>query len=142
MLPILRHLENMNPCNTHLRLSNLDRFFDDFRPSANRNFGNLDLYEDEQNVYLEVDLPGINRENIELTLEDGVLHLHAHRKFDHEKKDTGYFVRERAEGQWSRSVRLPEQVQSDKIDAAFRDGVLKITLEKQEQSKPRKIEIK
>jgi len=146
MLPIIRQLEkSLDPWAGNARRNGLDRVFEDIWPSnvfAGRNFGNLDLYEDEQNIHIDVELPGCQSKDIELTLEDGVLHMHAQRTHETENKEANYYVRERAAGQWSRSVRLPEAVQENKINATFKDGVLKVTLEKEEKSKPRKIEIK
>ena len=145
MLPVIRRINRgMEPVSLRSNWNDLERVFDEFWPgflNNSRGFGSLDLYEDNQNIHIDVELPGVERKDIELTLEDDVLHMHAKRSLRKEEKDTSYYVRERAEGQWSRSVRLPEPVQQKKIAASFKDGVLKVTLEKEEKSQPHKIEI-
>ena len=146
MLPIIRHIErNFKPVSHRSNCNGFSRLLDDvFSDSAVKlqNFGSLDLYEDDKNVYVEVELPGCERKDAALTLEDGMLHINASRSEEKEVPKTNYYVRERVPGTWSRSVRLPEDVQEDKIEATFKNGVLKVTMEKPEQSKPHKIEIK
>ncbi len=118
-----------------------ENFFDDVSPSL-QVAGNLDLYEDEKNLYVEAELPGYQRDQIELTLEDGLLMLQAQRSQKEEKKEDTYYIRERRQDSWSRSVRLPVDVQEDKIEAIFQVGVLKVTMEKQPQHSPHKIKVK
>jgi len=123
----------------------LARLFDDLWSetviSDSSNFGNLDLYEDRGGIHLDVELPGCQRDDIELSLEDGAIHLQAQRKEEKESKDANYYVRERIRGQWSRSIQLPEPVNKDNIDATFKDGILRIVLEKQQKNEPHKIKI-
>ncbi len=89
----------------------------------------VDLYEDKDNTYVRAELPGVTRENVNLELVDGYLTLTATRK-EGEQEFT-----------LTRSVSLPENVQTDKVTAALEHGVLTVTLPKQEQAKPRKIAI-
>ena len=148
MLPILRHTGNrlFRLGSPFSDLHNeLHRLFSDFHPgeiSTVRNFGNADLYEDDTNIYVEVELPGLNRDQIEVTLEDGVLRLGAERQEEKEEKETNYYLRERVQGKWARSLQLPVAVASDKVEANFKDGVLKITLAKEPEHQGRKIDIK
>ena len=143
MLPIIREhrIRKLGP-NDHFHLLPRlwENIFDNISPLMVP--GNLDVYEDEKNLYVEAELPGYQRDQIELTLEDGLLSLSAERSSKEEKNNENYYVRERAEGKWSRTVQLPVAVQEDKIKAVFKDGVLNITMEKQSQPKAHKIEVK
>jgi len=146
MLPVIRHFEGrLVPVTRCAGRNGLARLFDDLwletvTPGLS-NFGNLDLYEDGGSIHLDVELPGCQRDDIELSLEDGAIHLQAQRKEEKESKDANYYVRERIRGQWSRSIQLPEPVNKDNIDATFKDGILRIVLEKQQKNEPHKIKI-
>jgi HSP20 family protein len=89
----------------------------------------VDLYEDKDNTYVRAELPGVNREDISVEMVEGYLNLSASRK-DGEQSFS-----------LSRSIAIPEQVQADKVVASYENGVLTVTLPKQEQAKPRKINI-
>jgi HSP20 family protein len=89
----------------------------------------VDLYEDKDNTYVRAELPGVNRDAINVEMVDGYLNISASRK---DKDQTFSF---------NRSVSIPEAVQADKVTAAYENGVLTVTLPKQEQAKPRKIAI-
>ena len=89
----------------------------------------VDLYEDKENTYVRAELPGVTREAINIEMVDGYLTIAAARQ---EKDETFSF---------NRSVAIPESVQADKVAAAYENGVLTVTLPKQEQAKPRKINI-
>ena len=143
MLPIIREhrIRNLGSNdNFHFLPYLWENFFDNISPLTVP--GNLDVYEDEKNLYVEAELPGYQRDQIELTLEDGLLSLSAEHSQKDEKKKENYYVRERSHGKWSRTVQLPIAVQEDNIKAVFKDGVLKITMEKQSQPKAHKIEVK
>ena len=146
MLPILRKFErNFEPIVLRNPWHGFNRLFDDLLPdhwAGVKHFGNLDLYEDENNIHVEVELPGCERDNIDVSLEDNTLYLQAQRQENKEEKNKNYYVRERLQGQWSRSIQLPAPVAEENIQAAFKDGILKITLAKQEEAKPHKIKIK
>ncbi len=141
MLPILREL-GFRPDNT----GTIERFFNEFWPKDIQNWsrwGKLDVYEDDNNLYVEAEVPGFKREDIQLTLDDGILQLEAeHKQKTEDKKNRKYYVQERSFEKWSRSIHLPVSVDPSKVDASFKDGVLKITLPKQEQHKTHKIQIK
>lgn len=89
----------------------------------------VDLYEDKDNTYVRAELPGVNRDAINLEIVDGYLNISASRK----DQDQTFSL--------SRSVSIPESVQADKVTATYENGVLTVTLPKQEQAKPRKIAI-
>lgn len=118
-------------------------------PTINRNiaeFGNvwypcIDVSEDDSNIYLRADLPGINREDIEISMEEDVLTIKGERKIEEEKKGKNHYIIERGYGSFSRSIQLGSGVQQDKINAKYKDGVLEVVLPKTEKEKPKKINI-
>ena len=144
MLPIVREF-HIRPLNHGKAWSEFDRLFERFWGgdcSASGQAGSLDVYEDETNLYVEAELPGFKRDEIQLTLDEGVLHLAAEHSEESDEKEKTYYLRERGESKWSRSLRLPINVAPDKIEATLDNGVLKVRMEKQEQYKAHKIEVK
>lgn len=101
----------------------------------------VDIVENENAFVLHAELPGLNREDINVSLEDGVLTLSGERKVEGEKEDQGYVYRERSFGSFKRSFRLGKEVQADTISATYKDGVLEVTMPKSEEVKPRQIEV-
>lgn len=101
----------------------------------------VDIAENENHFVLQAELPGMNREDIQVSLEDGVLTVSGERKFESEKEGKNYLHRERTYGSFTRSFRMGKNVQADKISAAYKDGILTITLPKAEEVKPRQIEV-
>jgi len=100
--------------------------------------------ESEDAYYIEVDLPGIKKEDIEITTEDNILTISGERKYKDEVKEDDYYKVESRYGKFSRSFTLPEKVDVDHIQAESKDGVLEVVIPKlkEEENKPRKIEIK
>ena len=90
---------------------------------------------------IQVELPGLSKEDVQITLENSVLRLSGERKFEKDTKKENYHRIERTYGTFSRSFALPTQVSSDKVEAKFEDGVLSIVVPKAEQAKPRRIAI-
>jgi HSP20 family protein len=102
----------------------------------------LDLYEDNDNLVVRAELPGMKKEDIELSLQDNVITVSGERK-NEKKYDGGQTSREeRFFGRFTRSITLPKQVDSGKVRASYKDGVLTVTLPKAEEAKPRQIQIK
>lgn len=101
----------------------------------------VDIQETEEGYRLTAELPGLTKEDINITLENNVLRLSGERKFEKDVKKESYHRIERAYGTFGRSFVLPQQVSSEKVEAAFQDGILTITVPKAEQAKPRKINI-
>jgi HSP20 family protein len=101
----------------------------------------IDLRETEDAFVLDAELPGLTKEDIELTFEDGVFTLSGERKFEQETEEKGYKHLERRFGSFSRSFSLPRDVAGDKVKAAFENGLLNVTIPKKEQSKARTIKI-
>ncbi|MEL7062065.1 MAG: Hsp20/alpha crystallin family protein [Acidobacteriota bacterium] len=102
----------------------------------------LDILETEAGFVAHVDLPGLTKDDIDLSLEDGMLTLSGERKFTHDQADVKGFRRvERAFGRFSRSFTLPQGIDVEGVTASFANGVLELTLPKSEVAKSRKIAI-
>lgn len=101
----------------------------------------VDIQETQDAYRLSAELPGLTKEDINITLENNVLRLTGERKFEKDAKKEGYHRIERTYGAFSRAFTLPSQVNHEKVEAAFENGVLTITVPKAEQAKPRKISI-
>jgi HSP20 family protein len=101
----------------------------------------VDIFENKENLVIEAELPGMQREDVDVSIENNVLTLKGERKF--EKKDEGdnYHRVERSYGSFTRSFTLPQTVTSEGATADFSNGVLRVTLNKREETKARKIEI-
>lgn len=93
----------------------------------------VDLYEDKENTYVRAELPGVTRDDISVEMVEGYLTITAARK-----EKTGEQEESHA---FSRSISIPDEVQADKVSAAYLDGVLTVTLPKQEEVKPKKISV-
>ena len=101
----------------------------------------MDLVETEQDLVLRADLPGLSKADVELEVKDGVLTVSGERKAEHEEKSEGYYRVERAFGRFSRSLTVPDGVDSEAITAEFADGVLEVRIPKPAERKPQRIAI-
>lgn len=101
----------------------------------------LDVREDANQLSVTVDLPGVRREDIQISFDDGVLTLAAERQADTEVKEEGYLRRERYTGRYERRLVVRTPVQVEGIKAVCRDGVLTVTLPKTEAAKPKQISV-
>jgi HSP20 family protein len=101
----------------------------------------VDLYEDKDFLVFKAELPGFKKENIEISLHDGVLTVSGERKVEDQSADTEAHRTERFYGKFQRSVSLPVAVDAEKIKASYEDGLLTVTLPKSEHAKPRQIAI-
>lgn len=104
-------------------------------------FSNLAKKEDSS-FQLEVDLPGVKKEDIDISVEDGVLSVSAVRKYKNELTRDDYYISESAFGKFERRYVLPDNVDTESVDAEFNDGRLEISLQKHEKAKARAISIK
>jgi len=102
----------------------------------------FDISETEGEIIVKAELPGMNVEDIDITLTDGLLTVKGERKMEKEDKRKNYHRIERQFGSFSRSLNLGINVKADGIDAGYKDGVLTVTLPKAEEDKPKKIEVK
>ncbi|MFH1196651.1 MAG: Hsp20/alpha crystallin family protein [bacterium] len=101
-----------------------------------------DISEDKDKYMLQLDLPGVTKEDLKLTIKDGQLCVSGERKYEKETKEKQFHRVERTFGKYYRSFTLPESVKEDKIEAEFKDGQLHINIPKSEEAKPKELEIK
>ena len=101
----------------------------------------FDVYEDKDNVYVRAELPGMRKEEIDLSLHNGSLSVSGERKSDDTLKDAEVYRAERFFGRFQRTITLPTPVAVDKIKAQYKDGILSVTLPKAEEAKPRHIDV-
>ncbi len=121
----------------------IDRVFDDvfrdvapaFNTGFNPNAMRVNIAEDEKNIYIEAELAGLKKEDVKVTIEDGVLTIRGERKQETEEKKKNYHRVERVFGSFSRSFTLGENIDKDNIEAKYEDGVLHLTLPKVEPVK-------
>jgi HSP20 family protein len=107
-------------------------------------FPHLDVKENDTAILIEAELPGLAEENVDLTLQDGILSITGEKKFEQSEEKDSYHVKERRYGSFQRMLRLPDTVDEEKVEAKFEKGVLKVTLPKKPEAvrQPKKIEIK
>lgn len=101
----------------------------------------VNVFEKNDQLVVEAELPGMKKEDIQVSVHNGTLTLSGERKEETETKDKHFYRRERVEGSFSRSISLPANVDSDKIDASYSDGVVTLTIPKTEEAKSKRIEI-
>lgn len=101
----------------------------------------VDIYEDESQFLLKLELPEMNKEDIKINLNDNTLSISGERKFENEEKRDGYHRVERSYGQFYRSFTLPPNVNAETINAEYKDGVLRLNLPKKEEAKPKQINV-
>ncbi len=122
------------------------RFFDDFgngRGFVEEDFTPpIDIRETDDAYIVEADVPGMKKEDVHIEVNDDVLTIKGERKSEHEEKRDDYHRIERQHGSFRRTVTIPGGFQYDAVKAKFKDGVLRVTLPKREDAKPRRIEVK
>lgn len=101
----------------------------------------VDIYEDKDRLVLEADLPGMNREDFEISVENNIITLSGDRKFEKKVEGDNYHRVERSYGSFTRSFTLPQTVTTEGAVAEFENGILRVSLPKREETKARKIEI-
>jgi HSP20 family protein len=101
----------------------------------------MDVYEEGDNLVVEAPLPGFKPDDIDISVEAGMLTLRADSKQEQERKERNYLIRERRMGSFRRTLRLPETADANACQATFEDGVLRLTFPKTEASKPRRIQV-
>jgi HSP20 family protein len=120
----------------------IDRIFDEGLTADTDFMPALDIRQDKDNVIVEMAVPGINAENVDISVENDVLTVNGRREEKKEVKREDYYRKEIREGSFSRSIVLPMAVMGEKADAVYEGGMLKITIPKAEQAKPKKIAVK
>ena len=101
----------------------------------------LDVYEEKDNLIVKAEIPGMKREDIEVSLHDGSLSISGERKSENKYEGAEAYRSERFFGKFQRTVALPTPVAADKVKAQYKDGVLIVTLPKTEEAKPKQIDI-
>lgn len=144
-------LVRWNPIRDIFSLRNhTNRVFGDFYFPTNREEGDLsmwnwnpvvDVYDNDDNIVLKAEIPGIDKKDIEIDVKGRVLTLKGERSSDNEVKEDNYYRRERCFGKFERAFTLPVNVEPDKIKANYKDGVLEIEIPKPEEKKPKQITV-
>ncbi len=108
--------------------------FPDFGFNLNENFSpRIDISEDKDNINVVAEIPGVKKNDIKITLQDNILTIEGEKKKETEQKEKNYFRSERMHGSFKRCFTLPDQVDSEKVEAKFENGMLNIQLKKIEQ---------
>lgn len=123
----------------------VDRLFDDFFPvrgDGNRNVWtpDVDVWETDESYYFAFDLPGLDKNEVDITYQDGMLQVSGERKWAQDETNR-YHRLERPYGHFFRSIRLEQDAKTDEITAHFENGVLTVQVPKMEEVRPRRIEI-
>lgn len=101
----------------------------------------VDVYEEKDQIIVQAELPGVNKDDLSLSLTEDTLTIKGQRKFEHEEKQEGYYRVEGRYGGFQRTLELPVPVKADAVKAEYKDGILKITLPKAEAAITREIKI-
>ncbi len=126
--------------------NDVDRLFDTFFGRENDTYDNywrpaIDIEENNGNLMVRAEIPGMSKEDIKVAVKDNMLTISGERKRENESKDKTYYRVERCYGQFQRMIRLPAEVDADKVKATYKDGVLHVTLPKPESMKPKQIDV-
>ena len=142
LMPILRRGGLFNyPFNT-----TFDKFFSEFSQPRTASettdwVPTLDVTENEKEFHVRVEVPGIDKKDIDITVADGLLTIKGEKEKDFEEKDAQFHRVESVYGSFHRTLRRGDTVEAEKIDASYKDGILKITIPKAEENEPKKIEV-
>jgi HSP20 family protein len=102
----------------------------------------VDILEQEDSYILEAELPGLNKDDVKISVQDNVLTLQGDKKDERKETKKGYLKMESGYGTFTRSFTLPTTINTSKIEAQFKEGILKIVVPKSEEAKPKLIEVK
>lgn len=127
----------------------INRMFDNFFRGGIQDDGAIsfltpavDIAEGDSDYTVRVELPGVSKDDVKITIQDNILTIRGEKKEEKEAKESNYHRTERSFGSFQRSFTLPTHVKSDKIEATYKDGILTVTLPKAEEAKPKQIEVK
>jgi HSP20 family protein len=101
----------------------------------------VDVYEDEHNLVLKLEIPGVNEEDLDVQLENNTLTVKGERKFEKEEKEENFHRIERRYGSFLRTFRLPNTIDTEKVEAHYDKGVLKVSLARRAEAKPKQIKV-
>ena len=126
-----KELENFDD-----NIQNLLNTIPDFNSEYEESFyPKIDISEDEKNIYVDSELPGIKKNDLKISLKDNILTISGKKKNGGEEKNKSFYRMERIYGDFSRSFAIPGEINADTIDARFEDGVLNIVIEKLKEKK-------
>ena len=137
-----RDLRTLQEEVNRLFTGNAARAFDDEGIARGSWNPNVDIYENKDQIVIEAELPGMAREDFDLSVENNIITLRGERHFEKKDETDNYHRVERAYGSFTRSFTLPNTVSGDGAVADYRNGVLRVTLPKKEETRARRIEIK
>jgi HSP20 family protein len=127
--------------------SNLNRIFQDYGRGSDELMTSgtfvppVDIYEDEHNITLKMEVPGIDEKDINITLENNTLTVRGERKLEKEEKEENFHRMERRYGAFTRSFSLPNTVDAEHVTANYNNGILNIQLAKRAEAKPKQIKV-
>lgn len=101
----------------------------------------VDIYDSKENILVKADIPGLSKEDIEVTVHGDTLLIKGEKKQEKEVKEKNYVRTERFYGNFQRAIRLPAEVETNKVDATYKNGVLELVLPKSEKAKPKQIKL-
>jgi HSP20 family protein len=101
----------------------------------------VDIYEDEHNVTLKLEVPGVSEQDLDIRVENNTLTVRGERRFEKEEKEENFHRIERRYGSFSRSFTLPNTVDSDRVQASYVNGVLSVQIAKKAEAKPKQIKV-
>jgi len=126
-----------------------DKFMRSFSSSLPEIFGvegeiwpSVDVLEDKKNIIVKAEIPGMDPSDFDISISDNILTIKGEKKQEKEEKDKNFYMMERQYGTFTRSITLPVEVNEEKVDASYKDGVLKIVIPKKKESKENKIKVK
>ena len=128
----------------------INRMFDDTFSRMDTNLGDsaigawkpaVDIYETEEAIVIEAELPGMKKDDVNVEVNDNVLSIKGERSQESEDRGENYYRRERVSGKFYRAFNLPMEVNIEKITAKFKDGILTLEVPKPEEKKPKKINV-
>ncbi|MCD6521223.1 Hsp20/alpha crystallin family protein [Candidatus Calescamantes bacterium] len=150
-MALVRKREEWSPLREIMQFRDeIDRLFEDFfSPWTVRRrrrqevtwLPDVDVYEDENNVIVEAELPGLKGDEVDISITGNTLTIKGEKKQEKEEKGRNYYIVERSYGSFARSIELPAEVEPDKAKATMRNGVLKVTIPKAPEAKPKQIKV-
>jgi len=101
----------------------------------------VDIYDSKDDILVKADIPGMKKDELDVTIQGDMLVLKGEKKSENEVKEKGHIKTERFYGSFNRAIRLPSGVDASKVKASYKDGVLELVLPKKEESKPKQITV-
>jgi len=134
---------NWDPWREFQRIQrDMNRLFGDYTGRPVREYPAVNLWTSQADVVLTAEIPGVERDDLDISVQDNMLNIHGARNPDILEKDETYHRQERGNGSFSRTIQLPFAVDANRAEARMERGILRLTLPRAESDKPKKIEIK